>query len=100
MLKDSGGRLLLIDLTEGRELSSHIGTAANEAAVARAFVAEVCGFIDADSAEAQRRAADALLAVLRETRDTRENGRISVSPALLTAVAEVGRLACVLVCGD
>ncbi len=55
------------------------------AAVARAFVAEVCSLIDGDSAAAQTRAAEAVLDVLREAR---EAGR-RVDPALAQALAEV-----------
>lgn len=88
VLKDSGGRLLLIDLTEGRELSGGSdGGGGDAVAVARAFVAEVCGLIDAESVDAQARAAEALLAVLREAKEAGVVG--SVSPALASALAEV-----------
>lgn len=82
VLKGSDGRLLLIDLTEGKEL----GAGAAAAAEARAFVAEVCSFIDADSPAAQTRAAEALRDVLR---DARRDGGAVVHPALAAALAEV-----------
>jgi hypothetical protein len=55
------------------------------AAVARAFVAEVCSLIDGDSAATQTRAAEALLDVVREAK---AEGR-RVNPALARALSEV-----------
>lgn len=75
-------QLLLIDLTEGRVLDEEREQGA--AAVARAFVAEVCSFIDDDSSEAQTNAARALLEVLR---DARAQG-LRVNPGLPPALAE------------
>jgi hypothetical protein len=70
---------------EGRVLEEEESAAA-AGVVARAFVAEVCSLIEGDSAQAQARAAEALLGVLREARAA---GR-QVNPALAAALVEVG----------
>lgn len=78
LVQPATGRLLVIDLTEGKEA----GNKATGIAEARAFVGEVCSVIEPTPA-AHTAAAKALLEALREE-------GVRVNPTVAAAVAEVG----------